>query len=96
MPVRKPGKLPSDTISATYELEYGTDALEIHSDAVTEGDRVLIVDDLIATGGTAKATVDLVRRSGANVIGLSFLIELEALQGRKQLAGERVSVVLKY
>jgi adenine phosphoribosyltransferase len=95
-PVRKPGKLPSKTMRATYDLEYGTDSLEIHDDAVRSGQRVLIVDDLLATGGTAKATSDLVRRLGGEVHALAFLIELVALNGRQKLAGERVHTVLQY
>ena len=80
----------------TYALEYGTDKLEIHDDAVRPGERALIVDDVIATGGTARATAALVRRLGGTVHGLAFLIELEALNGRAQLAGEQVYSVLKY
>src|SRR5436309_13471679 len=95
-PVRKPGKLPSKTVRATYDLEYGTDALEIHHDAVSEGQRVLIVDDLLATGGTARATTDLVKRLGGTVHALAFLIELVALNGRAKLPGENVHSVLKY
>jgi adenine phosphoribosyltransferase len=95
-PVRKPGKLPAKTRRATYALEYGTDALEIHEDAVGKGQRVLIVDDLLATGGTAAATVGLVRGLGAKVVGAQFLIELVGLEGRKKLPGENVSAVLKY
>jgi adenine phosphoribosyltransferase len=96
VPVRKLGKLPSKTRRATYALEYGTDSLEIHDDAITEGQRVLIVDDLLATGGTAKATLDLVKGSGGTVVGLSFLIELIGLDGRSRLTGENVHAVLKY
>jgi adenine phosphoribosyltransferase len=95
-PVRKPGKLPSTTMRATYDLEYGNDSLEIHDDAVRNGQRVLIVDDLLATGGTAKATCQLVRRCGGEVHALSFLIELVALNGRLKLPGERIHTVLKY
>ncbi len=95
-PVRKPGKLPSTTVRETYALEYGTDTLEIHEDAVRKGQRVLIVDDLLATGGTAKATSDLVRRVGGEVHALAFLIELVALNGRERLSGERIHTVLKY
>jgi adenine phosphoribosyltransferase len=95
-PVRKPGKLPSTTRRATYDLEYGTDALEIHDDAVKSGQRVLVVDDLLATGGTASATVGLVRSLGADVVGVQFLIELAALGGRDKLRGENVGVVLTY
>src|SRR5213076_1569086 len=96
VPVRKMGKLPSKTRRATYALEYGTDSLEIHDDAVAEGQRVLIVDDLLATGGTAKATLDLVKGSGGTVVGLSFLIELIGLDGRSRLTGENIHAVLKY
>src|SRR5919198_953499 len=81
-PVRKPGKLPSRCVRASYDLEYGTDALEIHEDAVRPGQRVLIVDDLLATGGTARAATSLVKRLGGDVRGLAFLIELVALNGR--------------
>ena len=96
VPVRKVGKLPYKTRRATYALEYGTDSLEIHEDAVTEGQRVLIVDDLLATGGTAKATLDLVKGSGGVVVGLSFLIELIGLDGRSRLTAENIHTVLKY
>ena len=95
-PVRKFGKLPSTTVRATYDLEYGTDSLEIHDDAVRRGQRVLIVDDLLATGGTARATADLVKRLGGEVHALAFLIELVALNGRHRLEGETVHAVLKY
>ena len=95
-PVRKPGKLPSTAVREAYALEYGTDALEIHADAVQKGQRVLIVDDLLATGGTARATLDLVKRLGGQVHALAFLIELEALNGRGRLLDETVHTVLKY
>lgn len=95
-PVRKPGKLPSTTRRQDYALEYGTDALEIHDDAVDRGQRVLIVDDLLATGGTAAAAVELVRGLGAEVVGVQFLIELVALNGRDRLKGEHIGAVLKY
>ena len=95
-PVRKKGKLPSTTVQETYDLEYGTDALEIHNDGVAKGQRVLIVDDLLATGGTARATRDLVQRLGGEVHALAFLIELVALNGRAKLAGEHVHAVLQY
>lgn len=95
-PVRKPGKLPSKTTKTTYALEYGTDTLEIHEDGVRNGQRVLIVDDLLATGGTAKATADLVQRIGGHVQGLAFLIELVALKGRDRLAGHTLHTVVKY
>jgi|SRR5687767_4204083 len=95
-PVRKPGKLPSKSRQASYSLEYGKDSLEIHEDAAEAGQRVLIVDDLLATGGTASATVGLVRALGAHVVGVQFLIELGFLDGRAKLAGENVHAVLKY
>lgn len=95
-PVRKMGKLPSKTIRAAYSLEYGTDSLEIHSDAVERGQRVLIVDDLLATGGTARATADLVRQLGGEVHALAFLIELVDLNGRARLSGENLYTVLTY
>lgn len=85
VPVRKKGKLPSQTREETYDLEYGTETIEIHSDAVEPGDRVLIVDDVLATGGTAGAAADLVRRGGAEVVGLSVLLELSFLRGRDRL-----------
>ena len=95
-PVRKPGKLPSTTIRVTYDLEYGSDALEIHDDAVGRGQRVLIVDDLLATGGTAKATCELVSKLGGDVVALAFLIELVGLNGRERLAGQTLHTVLQY
>lgn len=85
IPIRKPGKLPADTISATYALEYGEDTIEMHTDAFSEGDRILIHDDLIATGGSAKAVTELVEELGGEVAGYSFIIELAALNGRNQL-----------
>ena len=96
VPVRKPGKLPAATARESYALEYGTDSLEVHEDAVTKGQNVLIVDDVIATGGTAKATSVLVRRLGGNVLALAFLIELQFLNGRSQLDGEEIFSVLQY
>ena len=96
VPVRKVGKLPHTTIRVSYALEYGTDSLEMHSDAVEPGQRVLIVDDLLATGGTARAAVDLVRKLGGEVHGVAVLIELAELNGRARLAGENVSAVLTY
>jgi adenine phosphoribosyltransferase len=95
-PVRKPGKLPSTCVRTTYDLEYGSDTLEMHDDAVKAGQRVLIVDDLLATGGTARAATDLVKRLGGQVHALAFLIELVALNGRAKLEGERVHTALKY
>ena len=96
IPVRKPGKLPSKAIKETYDLEYGTDALEMHADAISKGERVLIVDDVLATGGTAAAAVQLVRKGGGELQGLAFLIELTGLQGKSKLPGERVFSVLQY
>jgi len=95
-PVRKLGKLPSTTRKATYELEYGNDSLEIHEDAIRKGQRVLVVDDLLATGGTAAATVGLVKALGGEVVGVQVLIELLALGGRAKLVDERVHSVLAY
>jgi adenine phosphoribosyltransferase len=95
-PVRKLGKLPSRTRRASYALEYGMDSLEIHEDAAASGQRVLVVDDLLATGGTAAATVGLVRGLGATVVGVQFLIELLALKGREKLTGENVGAVIAY
>ena len=96
VPVRKVGKLPSRTIRVSYDLEYGSDSLEMHSDAVEPGQKVLIVDDLLATGGTARATVDLVKKLGGDVAGVAVLIELADLNGRDRLKGERVQAVLTY
>ena len=96
VPVRKPGKLPARSIRETYSLEYGTDCLEMHEDAVRNGTTVLIVDDVIATGGTAKATAARVRKLGGAVHALAFLVELEFLNGRQQLNGERIHSVVKY
>ncbi len=96
VPVRKPGKLPAPTHRAVYQLEYGTDSLEIHQDAIQPGQRVLIVDDLIATGGTAKAVADLVQVMGGIVLGFAFLVELEFLNGRDRLADYQITSVLKY
>jgi adenine phosphoribosyltransferase len=96
VPVRKRGKLPSHTVQVTYDLEYGTDSLEMHRDAVEGGQRALIVDDLLATGGTAAATVELVRKVGGSVHGLAFLIELVDLAGRARLEGHDIHTVLQY
>jgi adenine phosphoribosyltransferase len=96
VPVRKPGKLPSATRREAYTLEYGSNELEIHTDALTSGQRVLIVDDVPATGGTAAAAVALVRALGARLEALSFLIELDFLDGKSRLPGERVHSVLHY
>ena len=96
VPVRKPGKLPWHTHVAEYALEYGTDQLEIHVDALSAGQRVLIVDDVLATGGTAAATVGLVEGRGAIVVGLGFLIELDALAGRVRLGERRIESLVRY
>ena len=96
VPVRKPGKLPAETLQASYELEYGTDSLEIHKDAIKPGQRVLIVDDLIATGGTAKAVAGMVETMGADLLGLAFLVELTFLKGRDKLTQYNVHSILKY
>jgi len=94
LPVRKAGKLPGPTAAQSYELEYGTATIEIHPDTVPAGARVLVIDDVLATGGTAAATVALLERCGAEVVGLSFLVELEALRGRDQLTGHAIDVLV--
>ncbi len=96
IPVRKPGKLPYKTCQTSYDLEYGKNILEMHIDAVKKGDRVLIVDDLVATGGTAKAKADLVEKMGGEVVGFCFLIELEFLDPRKILEGYDIFSLIKY
>jgi adenine phosphoribosyltransferase len=96
VPVRKPGKLPAATYRAEYDLEYGSDAVEIHQDALSPGDRVVVVDDLIATGGTAQATAELVRQCGAEVAAFVFLIHLVGLEGIEKLAPTRVITILDY
>jgi adenine phosphoribosyltransferase len=96
VPVRKPGKLPWDTEAEAYELEYGTDRLEMHRDAVAGGDRVLVVDDVIATGGTACAAIRLVEKLGASVVGLAFVIELAFLGGRDKLEGYEAMSLITY
>lgn len=96
VPVRKPGKLPAKTLRASYALEYGTDTLEIHEDALKKGERVLIVDDVIATGGTAHAVGELVDRLGAKVVAFAFLVELSFLNGREKLAGREVLSLIRY
>jgi len=95
-PIRKPGKLPAKTLREAFSLEYGSDAIEIHEDGVERGQRVLVVDDVLATGGTARAAASLVRQLGGDLVGLAFLIELTALNGRQQIAGEDAYSVLKY
>ncbi len=96
VPVRKPKKLPAETIRWTYDLEYGSDTLEIHKDAIRPGQRVVIVDDLLATGGTAQASIELAKQLGGEIVGLSFIIELDALGGRKKLAGHDVLSLIHY
>lgn len=96
IPVRKPGKLPANVTSIEYALEYGTDKLEVHADACDDGARILIVDDVLATGGTARATCELLERIGAQVVGLSFLIVLDFLKGRERLPDRRIETVLSY
>jgi adenine phosphoribosyltransferase len=96
VPVRKLGKLPAETISVEYELEYGTNTLEIHRDSIAPGQRVLIVDDLLATGGTVLGTIDLVEQLKGEVVGLSFLVELAFLKGRDRLDGHRIHSVITY
>lgn len=96
VPMRKPGKLPSHTVEQTYKLEYGEDRLEMHSDAIAPGERVLIVDDLIAIGGTAAAAAKLVEAVGGEVVGLGFVLELTFLQGRKQLEEYSVESLIRY
>jgi adenine phosphoribosyltransferase len=93
---RKPGKLPWRTVSAKYALEYGFDALELHADAITPGAKVLVHDDLLATGGTARAKIDLVEQLGGEVVGLAFVIELEFLHGREKLAGYDICSLIRY
>ncbi len=96
VPVRKPGKLPYETISEEYDLEYGTDILEIHSDAIKKGERVLIHDDVLATGGTAKAVCDLVERLGGEIVQCNFLIELEFLNGKSKITKHPYASLIKY
>ena len=96
VPVRKLGKLPAETLSIEYALEYGSNTLEIHRDAIEPGQKVLIVDDLLATGGTVKGTIELIERLKGDVVGLAFLVELDFLKGRDRLDGRRVTSVIKY
>ena len=96
VPARKPGKLPWETVHATYELEYGTDTLEMHRDAVGRGARVIVLDDVLATGGTAKAKIELVEQLGGEVVGVLFVIELGFLDGRKKLDGYDVHALIEY
>jgi len=96
IPVRKPNKLPADTVKIQYQLEYGTDTLEMHRDAIVPGDRVLLHDDVLATGGTAAATVSLIEQIGGTVAGCSFIIELGFLNGTSKLSGQKIFSLLKY
>ena len=96
VPIRKPNKLPRETVDVSYSLEYGTNTLCIHKDAVKKGDKVFIVDDLLATGGTVKAARDLVEKLGGEVVGLGFLIELVDLKGRKLLEGYKIKALMEY
>jgi len=96
VPVRKLGKLPAETLTVEYALEYGSNTLEIHRDAILPGQKVLIVDDLLATGGTVRGTIELVERLQGTVVGLGFLVELEFLKGRDRLQGHRVTSVIRY
>src|SRR5229473_6524137 len=96
VPIRKPNKLPAETVKWNYELEYGLDTLEIHKDAINPGQRVIIVDDLLATGGTANACVQLAKSLGANIAGLAFVVELDFLSGRKKFDGTEVFSLLHY
>ncbi|MHB0915841.1 MAG: adenine phosphoribosyltransferase [Thermoleophilia bacterium] len=96
VPARKPGKLPHDTIAAEYDLEYGTDSLEVHNDAITPGTRVLVHDDLLATGGTARAKCDLIEKLGGEIVGVTFIIELDFLHGRDKLKEYDVLSLVNY
>ncbi len=95
IPIRKPGKLPCDVVEQEYDLEYGTDKLQLHADAIRQGEKVLIVDDVLATGGTAAASIDLLRQVGADVVGLTVLLELEFLNGRQRIDGIPVHAVVR-
>jgi adenine phosphoribosyltransferase len=96
VPVRKLGKLPSETVSVEYALEYGSNTLEIHKDSIRAGQRILIVDDLLATGGTVRGTIELVERLQGQIVGLAFLVELQFLKGRDRLAGYKTTSVIQY
>jgi len=95
IPIRKPGKLPADKITTSYDLEYGSNELELHRDAIEEGDKILIIDDLLATGGTVQASCELVEELGGDIVGIGFLLELEDLNGRDKLKGYDVFSLLK-
>ncbi|MBP7792934.1 MAG: adenine phosphoribosyltransferase [Candidatus Goldbacteria bacterium] len=96
IPARKPGKLPGETYKITYSLEYGTDAIEMHKDALNKGDKVLIIDDLLATGGTANAVASLIEKADAKVFELAFVVELDELKGREKLQGRKVFSIVHY
>jgi adenine phosphoribosyltransferase len=96
IPVRKLGKLPAETMSVEYALEYGSNTLQIHKDAIKPGQRILIVDDLLATGGTVRGTIELVERLKGDIVGLAFLVELSALKGRERLSGYKTTSVIRY
>lgn len=96
IPIRKPNKLPAETISQSYELEYGTDSVEIHKDAIAKGERVVLIDDLLATGGTAKAASDLIKKCGGEVVLIAFCIELTFLNGREKLQSDNVFSIISY
>ncbi len=96
IPVRKPGKLPAETVRESYDLEYGKDAVEIHKDAIDPGNKVLIVDDLLATGGTSQATAKMIEKIGGIVVGFAFLIELEFLKGRDKIKGYNIFSMITY
>ena len=96
IPIRKPGKLPYDKISASYDLEYGSNELEIHTDAISEGDNILLVDDLLATGGTTKASVDLIEKLGGNIVSIAFLLELVELNGREEIEDYDIYTLLQH
>ena len=93
VPIRKPNKLPADTVKESYSLEYGTDTIEMHADAIKEGDRVVVIDDLLATGGTAVAACNLVRKAGADVVAAAFIIELDPLKGREKIEEKGVNAI---
>ena len=96
VPVRKLGKLPAETLSVEYALEYGSNTLEIHRDAIQPGQQVLVVDDLLATGGTVQGTIELIEELKGQIVGLAFLVELEFLNGRERLTGRPISSVIRY
>ena len=96
VPIRKPGKLPAETISESYELEYGTNTLEMHRDGIEPGQRILVVDDLLATGGSARAAINLVERLGGTIVGVAFLVELDFLNGREKLEGYDILSLIHY